>query len=91
VALVMPGIGPIVADGPLAAGLAEAAGHVAGGIARTLERVGLSRAEADEWESRIKRGALLVGAHITAEIVTDARNVLKRNGAARVATVDWTD
>ena len=38
-ALVMPGIGPIVADGPLAASLAEAAGHVAGGIARTLERV----------------------------------------------------
>ena len=38
VALVLPGIGPIVADGPLAAGLAEAAGHVAGGIARTLER-----------------------------------------------------
>src|SRR5262245_38897361 len=34
IALVMPGIGPIVADGPLAAGLGEAAGHVAGGLAR---------------------------------------------------------
>jgi hypothetical protein len=91
VALVMPGIGPIVADGPLAAGLAEAAGHAAGGIARTLERVGLSRAEADEWESRISQGALLVGAHITAEAVAEARNVLTSNGAERVATVDWTD
>ena len=46
-ALVMPGIGPIVADGPLAAGLAEAAGHVAGGVARTLERAGLIESEAD--------------------------------------------
>jgi hypothetical protein len=91
VALVMPGIGPIVADGPLAAGLAEAAGHAAGGIARTLERVGLSRAEADEWESRIRQGALLVGAHITAEIIAEARNVLTSSGAELVATVDWTD
>ena len=33
IALVLPGIGPIVAAGPLAAGLGEAAGHVAGGIA----------------------------------------------------------
>ena len=46
----MPGIGPIVADGPLAAGLSEAAGHVAGGVARTLERAGLDHGEAEEWE-----------------------------------------
>jgi hypothetical protein len=53
IALVMPGIGPIVADGPLAAGLGEAAGHVAGGVARALEEAGLSRTEAGEWEARI--------------------------------------
>ena len=41
IAIVMPGIGPIVADGPLAAELAEAAGHLAGGVSRTLERAGL--------------------------------------------------
>src|SRR5918999_6098788 len=43
IALVMPGIGPIVADGPLAAGLGEAAGHLAGGIVGTLHRVGFDR------------------------------------------------
>ena len=43
IALVMPGIGPIVADGPLAAGLGEAAGHLAGGIARTLRHGGQRR------------------------------------------------
>ena len=90
-ALVMPGIGPIVADGPLSAGLAEAAGHVAGGIARTLERVGLDRAEAEEWESKIRGGALLVGAHVSAEMIGDARRILSSNGAGQLATVDWTD
>ena len=90
-ALVMPGIGPIVADGPLAAGLAEAAGHVAGGVARTLERAGLDRIEADLWESKIKRGALLVGAHVDAGQVTEARHLLTGAGAERVGTVDWPD
>ena len=49
IALVMPGIGPIVADGPLAAGLGEAAGHLAGGITRTLEQAGLDHDEAEQW------------------------------------------
>jgi hypothetical protein len=91
VALVMPGIGPIVADGPLAADLAEAAGHAAGGIARTLERVGLSAEEADAWESKIKGGALLVGAHVTTEMMGEASQVLTSSGADRVATVEWAD
>jgi hypothetical protein len=90
-ALVMPGIGPIVADGPLAAGLAEAAGHVAGGIARTLERAGLDRVEADVWESRIKRGAFLVGAHVEASQVAEARHLLTEGGAERVGTLEWPD
>jgi len=59
VAMMLPGIGPIVADGPLAAGLGEAAGHVAGGLARVLERVGLPADEADAWESRVQNGAVL--------------------------------
>jgi hypothetical protein len=90
-ALVMPGIGPIVADGPLAAGLAEAAGHVAGGVARTLERAGMDRAEADEWESRIKEGYLLVGAHVDDTSTGRGREVLERTGAERVAQVSWSD
>src|SRR5687768_5640385 len=76
IALVMPGIGPIVADGPLAAGLGEAAGHVAGGIARTLHHAGLDRAEAERWESEIERGAILVGAHVDDGTRGAARDVL---------------
>lgn len=91
VALVMPGIGPIVADGPLAAGLAEAAGHAAGGIARTLERAGLDRNEAERWESSVRQGALLVGAHVDAATITRANQVLMGAGAEHVAQVDWFD
>lgn len=92
IALVMPGIGPIVADGPLAASLAEAAGHVAGGIARTLEEAGLDAAEAEKWESRIStQGALIVGAHVSADKVGEARQVLADAGAVRLASLQWPD
>jgi hypothetical protein len=91
IALVMPGIGPIVADGPLSASLAEAAGHAAGGIARTLESAGLDQAEAAQWESRIGRGALIVGAHVAADRVSDARQVLADAGAERLARLEWPD
>lgn len=91
IALVMPGIGPIVADGPLAAGLGEAAGHVAGGIARTLRHAGLEKTDAERWESRIEGGAILVGAHVTPPAVASTREVLTRHGAAALADASWDD
>ncbi len=91
IALVMPGIGPIVADGPLAAGLGEAAGHLAGGIARILERAGLDRDAAEGWESQIRAGAFLVGAHVQPDAVNGARDVLARSGGQQVATGTWPD
>jgi hypothetical protein len=45
VAIVIPGVGPIVADGPLAAALGEAAGHAAGDISRALKHAGLEPVE----------------------------------------------
>lgn len=88
-ALIMPGIGPIVADGPLAAELAEAAGHAAGDIGRALHRAGLDRAEAERWESLIEQGAILVGAHVEPGNAVLARDVLTRNGAAELAEGTW--
>jgi hypothetical protein len=91
IALVMPGIGPIVADGPLAAGLGEAAGHLAGGIAPTLEHAGLNRSAAEQWESRIRSGAFLVGGHVAADATDPAREVMTRAGASDTAVGTWTD
>ncbi len=45
IAIVMPGIGPIVAGGPLAAELGEAAGHAAGSIETVLLGVHVRSAE----------------------------------------------
>jgi hypothetical protein len=90
-ALVMPGIGPIVADGPLAAGLGEAAGHLAGGIARTLARAGLSEADAATWERRIDGGAFLLGAHTDLQLAGVIRDSMQRNGATAVALGSWVD
>jgi hypothetical protein len=91
VAVGMPGIGPIVADGPLAAGLGEAAGHVGGGIARALEGAGLSRADADAFERQIADGAILVGAHVETAQAAAAHEALMRNGARVVAEGAWQE
>ena len=89
VALMLPGIGPIVADGPLAAGLGEAAGHVAGGLARTLERAGLKPGEAAAWQSQVEAGAVLVGAHVDAGRSVAAAAALRVNGASKLAEGVW--
>lgn len=90
-ALVMPGIGPIVADGPLAAELGEAAGHLAGGLGRTLEHAGLARAEAHDWEALIRGGAFLVAAHVAPASVREVQEALERAGSRRVAIGSWQD
>ena len=91
VAIVIPGVGPIVADGPLSAALGEAAGHVAGDISRALEHAGLEGGEASRWEKRIESGAFLVGAHVDRPPLENARDVLIRNGGSPVAVGTWRD
>ena len=89
VALALPGIGPIVADGPLAAGLGEAAGHVAGGLARMLERAGLPSAEAEHWQTRVEGGDILVGAHVDVGRAGSAAEAMRANGASKVEQGVW--
>ena len=91
IALVMPGIGPIVADGPLAASLGEAAGHLAGGLAPTLEAAGLASDVAEAWESQVKNGAVLVGAHVGPAQVAAARDALASTGGRQVTVGTWPD
>lgn len=91
VAVVIPGVGPIVADGPLSAALGEAAGHVAGDISRALQRAGFTEEQARHWEKRIEEGAFLVGAHADNVAVEGARDVLIRAGGSPVAVGSWSD
>jgi len=91
IALVLPGVGPIVADGPLAAELGEAAGHVAGGVGRMLRQAGLTREEAAAWADRVEAGDVLVGAHVGRIRVPDVESLYGRCGASRLAVGAWPD
>jgi hypothetical protein len=89
IALVMPGIGPIVADGPLAAALGEAAGHAAGGIARALSAAGVPGETAHAWQRHVEAGEVLVGAHVQPDGVTPARAALQNSGAVEIVEGTW--
>jgi hypothetical protein len=89
IALVLPGVGPIVAAGPLSAGLGEAAGHVAGGIASALHGAGIPEARADAIEKAVKEGAILLGVHTAPPEVETIRAVLRDNGAREIETATW--
>ena len=91
IAIVLPGVGPIVADGPLAAGLGEAAGHLAGDIGRTLEGTGMSRELAEQWETRIHAGAVLVAGHVAPDRTSAARDALQQAGAEQLGEGTWHD
>src|SRR5689334_14594493 len=57
IALVMPGIGPVVAAGPLAAELGEVTGHAAGSLASVLTAAGLPEERADALQRGVANGS----------------------------------
>jgi hypothetical protein len=89
IALVLPGVGPIVSAGPLSAELGEAAGHAAGHIASILEDAGLSSSRAEQWQAAVGRGALLLGAHVRRGAAEPVRELLVDAGAVEVAEASW--
>lgn len=92
IALVLPGVGPIVASGPLAAGLGEAAGHVAGDLSTILEAAGVPSDRADRYERAVQGGAILIGAHVKdAAAVPRVWQALEHHGATDVTVAEWRD
>jgi hypothetical protein len=90
IALVMPGIGPIVAAGPLAAELGEAAGHVAGSLASVLKSAGLPQERAEALQREVAHGAVLLGVHLAPSDVDRVRDSLSAAGATQLEMVTWT-
>lgn len=89
IAVVMPGIGPIVAGGPLSAELGEVAGHAAGSIATVLQRAGLEAERADALQTQVEQGALLLGVHVRTADVDALRRALETSGASDVEVARW--
>jgi hypothetical protein len=89
IAIGLPGTGGVVAAGPLAAELGEAAGHAAGDLKATLEKAGLSEAEAEQWQAQIHSGAVLLGVHARAVSGADVESVLSRHSGGKVIHTQW--
>jgi hypothetical protein len=84
VALVMPGIGPIVAAGPLAAEFGEEAGHAAASLASVLTAAGVPPGRAAVLQHEIAQGSVLLGGYVAPPDVDGVRETLANSGATQL-------
>lgn len=87
----LPGTGALVAAGPLAAELGEAAGHAAGDLKAVLEAAGLPAREADRWQEQIRGGAVLLGVHARGSNRAEIEATLARHSGNTVIHTTWQD
>ena len=90
-ALAIPGIGPVIAAGPIVATLAGiGVGGALGGFAGVLIGVGIPEYEAKKYEGRLFKGAILVAVHCDSyDEIKRATEIMEISGAEDVlAAVD---
>lgn len=80
-ALVIPGIGPLIAAGPLAGLLSGAA---AGGIAGGLFDWGIPEERGQYYEEQVKRGQILTAVRTSDDKIDKAAQILRSSGARDV-------
>lgn len=87
-AIAIPGVGPLIAAGPVMATLAGLGiGGTVGGIVGALVGMGIPEYEAKRYEGRVKDGGILVSVHCdSSEEVTRAKKVLEAAGGEDVAS-----
>jgi hypothetical protein len=87
-ALAIPGLGPLIAAGPIMGALAGlGSGGAIGGIVGALVGAGIPEFEAKRYEGRIKEGGVLVSIHAdNSEWVSKAKDVLKATGATDISS-----
>jgi len=88
-ALTIPGIGPLVAAGPIMAALSGAAvGGAVGGMTGALIGMGIPEFEAKQYAGKVKEGKILVSVHTAnRDQAQTAKAVLNEAGATDVSTV----
>jgi hypothetical protein len=87
-ALAIPGVGPLIAAGPIVATLAGlGAGGAVGGIVGALVGMGIPEYEAKRYEGAVKGGGTLLSVHCdTSEQVDAAKASLKNTGARDISS-----
>lgn len=90
--LVIPGVGPVLAAGPLAtaitaltgAGVGAMAGGAAGGLIGALVDLGLPEETAVNYAEGIRRGSILVTARTEDHQAEDVRRIMNRHGVVNM-------
>ncbi len=87
-ALAIPGVGPLIAAGPIMGALAGLGiGGAVGGLVGALVGMGIPEYEAKRYEGRVNDGGILVSVHCeSSEEVSRAKDVLRAAGGEDVAS-----
>jgi len=80
-ALTIPGIGPIVAAGPIAAGLT---GVAAGGITGSLVDMGIPEDRGEYYENEVKKGSIIATVEADRAKVNEVASFMRKNQARDV-------
>ena len=89
-ALAIPGVGPLIAAGPIMGALAGlGVGGTVGGIVGALVGMGIPEYEAKRYEGHVKDGGTLLSVHCdTAEQISAAEDSLKATGGRDISSAD---
>jgi uncharacterized membrane protein len=87
-ALAIPGVGPLIAAGPIMATLAGlGVGGAIGGITGALVGMGIPEYEAKRYEGRIQKGGILLSVHCaSSDEVKRAKEIIQRTGGEDVSS-----
>ncbi len=87
-ALAIPGVGPLIAAGPIMATLSGiGVGGTVGGVVGALVGMGIPEFEAKRYEGAVKDGGVLLSVHSeTSDEVSAAKDALKETGARDVSS-----
>jgi hypothetical protein len=87
-ALAIPGVGPLIAAGPIMATLAGiGVGGAVGGFTGALIGIGIPEYEAKRYEGRLQRGGILLSVHCdTSDEIDRAKEILRRTGGEDISS-----
>lgn len=86
--LAIPGIGPLIAAGPIVGTLAGlGAGGAAGALVGALAGYGIPEYEAKRYEGRVRKGGILISVHSDdSDWTSKAKTILEETGAEDVSS-----
>jgi Protein of unknown function (DUF3341) len=85
--IAIPGVGPLIAAGPILSALAGVGiGGTVAGITGALIGTGIPEHEAKKYEGRVKRGGILMSVHADdGEWASKARSIMRDSGAEDIS------